>query len=363
MRHGKGIPAVLVAALLALSACSDQESMAGPTMNPELSGGGGSGTQNAYSGEATVVRALVPLTGTNLTLIKAGPIASTGGAAENKLLSASVPGLLTATVLHATAVGQGQASRSEASVADVNLTVGGNTISASLLMARANASCSEGKVALSGKSHLAQLVINGKAITVSGYPNQTVNLLVGKVIINEQAKTANSITVNALHVIIPGVADVIVSSAHADITCGTGNGGGGGGGGGGGVCPPAQGDFVTGGGWILVNGSKANFAVAGGIKQGSLWGHLTYHDKGANLKVKGTGVTGYFVLSPTTRRITGTAEINGAAGTYEVWVTDNGEPGSSDTFRIKLSTGYNAGGTLGGGNIQLHQKPTSTECP
>jgi hypothetical protein len=277
-------------------------------------------------------------------------LASSGGAAEDKLLSASVPGLLTATVLHATAVGQGQASRAEASVADVSLTVGGNTIGASFLMARANARCSNGKASVSGSSHIAQLVINGKAITVSGSPNQTVNLLVGKVIINEQSSTANSMTVNALHVLIPGVADVIVSSAHADITCGA-------------ACPPAQGDFVTGGGWILVNGSKANFGVAGGIKQQGLWGHLTYHDKGRDLKVKGTGVTGYVVVGPTTRKITGTAEINGAAGTYEVWVTDNGEPGRSDIFKIKLSTGYTAEGTLDGGNIQLHGKPTSTECP
>jgi hypothetical protein len=348
MRHAKGVMTALVAGLLTLSACTDRESMTSPTLTPELSGG--TGTQNTYSGEATVVRAVVPLTGTNLTLIKAGPLASSGGAAEDKLLSASVPGLLTATVLHATAVGQGQASRAEASVADVSLTVGGNTIGASFLMARANARCSNGKASVSGSSHIAQLVINGKAITVSGSPNQTVNLLVGKVIINEQSSTANSMTVNALHVLIPGVADVIVSSAHADITCGA-------------ACPPAQGDFVTGGGWILVNGSKANFGVAGGIKQQGLWGHLTYHDKGRDLKVKGTGVTGYVVVGPTTRKITGTAEINGAAGTYEVWVTDNGEPGRSDVFKIKLSTGYTAEGTLDGGNIQLHGKPTSTECP
>lgn len=353
MRNGKVILTALAAGLLTLSACTDRENVTGPSLNAELSGG--SGTQNSYSGEATVVRAVVPLTGTNLTLIKAGPIPSSGGAAENKLLSANVPGLLSATVLHAAVVAQGQISHSEASVADVNLTVAGNTIGASLLMARARAQCSDGKAVLSGRSHIAQLVINGKAITVSGYPNQTVNLVVGKVIINEQRKTTNSITVNALHVIIPGVADVIISSAHADITCAppppTG------------ACPPVHGDFVTGGGWIVWNGSKANFGVAGGIKQQGFWGHLTYHDKGANLKVKGTGVTGYVVVSATTRKITGTAEVNGVARTYEVWVTDNGEPGSSDYFKIKLSTGYTAYGTLGGGNIQLHKKPTSTACP
>lgn len=349
MYQGKGILTALVTGLVTLSACTDRETLTSPPLNATEAGGNGS--QNTYSGEATVVRASVPATGTNLTLIRAGPLPSSGGAAEDQLLSASVPGLLTATVLHASAVGQGQSSRSEASVADVNLTVGGNTITASFLMARATAQCSAGKTVLSGKSHIAQLVVNGQAITVSGSPNQTVDLpLGGKVVINEQIETANSITVNALHLIIPGVAEVVISSAYADINCG-------------GVCPPPHGDFVTGGGWIVVNGAKANFGVAGGIKQQGLWGHLTYIDHGQNLKVKGTGVTGYTVVNPTTRRITGTAEINGQAGTYEVVVSDRGEPGRDDTFKITLSTGYSAQGKLDGGNIQLHAKPGTTECP
>lgn len=57
----------------------------------------------------------------------------------------------------------------------------------------------------------------------------------------------------------------------------------------------------------------------------------------------------------TSRHISGTAEVDGVPGsTYEVDVADNGEPGSLDVFRISLSSGYTAGGTLGGGNIQLH---------
>src|SRR2546428_518776 len=75
----------------------------------------------------------------------------------------------------------------------------------------------------------------------------------GAVIINEH-KTARKgdITVNALHIVIVGGTDVVVSSAHADIACGE-------------VPPPpcAQPDFVTGGGWITTSmGSRANFAVA-----------------------------------------------------------------------------------------------------
>jgi len=201
---------------------------------------------------------------------------------------------------------------------------------------------------VSGSSDIASLVVNGHAVTVSGQPNQTISLPNGQLVINEQSSSlaghTGSITVHALHLTVAGIADVIVSSAHADITC---------------VGKPACGsDFVTGGGWITgtPSGAKGTFGVAGGLKQGGLWGHLVYIDHGAGgPSVKGTGVTAYSTTGPTSRHIEGTAEVNGQAGfTYKVDVADNGEPGSSDTFALSLSNGYTASGTLGGGNIQLH---------
>ena len=98
--------------------------------------------------------------------------------------------------------------------------------------------------------------------------------------------------------------------------------------------------------------------MAGGIKQNAFWGHLTYIDHGSNgPKVKGTGVTGYEVVDAVTRRIRGTAEINGQPGfTYEVVVADQGEPGRADKFALRLSNGYFASGDLAGGNIQLHNR-------
>lgn len=161
------------------------------------------------------------------------------------------------------------------------------------------------------------------------------------------------ITVNALHVTVFNplggtLAEVVISSAHADILCAG--------------PPPPGGDFVTGGGWITGPfGAKANFGVAGGLKpNGALWGHLAYLDHGNGLKVKGTAVTAYVIVTdshggPTnTRHIEGTCQINGAAGTYAVDVTDNGEPGRNDELSIRLSSGYSAAGSLEGGNIQLH---------
>src|SRR5690349_6422561 len=83
----------------------------------------------SYSGRATVLQATV-LGLQPVVLADAGPLQASGGAEEASLLNASVPGLLTAEVLHASTIGEGNASRSEASVAQLALTVAGNTISA-----------------------------------------------------------------------------------------------------------------------------------------------------------------------------------------------------------------------------------------
>lgn len=303
--------------------------------------------RTTFSGQGRAVRATV--LGITTVISDTGPLPSSGGSLEASLLTGNVPGLLTAEVLHASAIGQGDRSRAEASVANLNLTVGGNNVGANFLRASATAICTAAGPSVSGGSEIVALVINGQSITVTGEPNQTVALPNGKVVINEQSSSVGDktgdITVNALHIVVDGIADVVISSAHADITCK-----------GKPVCE--GGDFVTGGGWITgtPSGAKATFGVAGGIKNGAFWGHLTYIDHGPNgPKVKGTGVTAYVVLSSTMRRIEGTAEINGQGGfNYQVDVADNGEPGRDDTFTIRLSSGYFASGNLGGGNIQLH---------
>ena len=321
---------------------------------------------NTFSGQATVVQVTVPPLGpTTIVLADTKPLPPTGGAQNATLLTASapVPGVLAldAEVLHAATVANGNHSRSEASVANLALTTAtGTTITADFLMSKAEAQCGPGGPSVSGSSEIVGLAINGQSISVSGQPNQTVPLPLGtgELIINEQNSSVTGhtgdITVNALHVIVndplggPPIADVVISSAHADITC---------------APPPpppppgCQGDFITGGGWITgtPSGAKGNFAVAGGIKNGAFWGHLSYIDHGTGMKVKGTGVTAYGAgtTGSTSRHIEGTCEINGQPGTYKVDVADNGEPGRNDTFSLSLN-GYTAGGNLQGGNIQLH---------
>src|SRR3989442_14428052 len=327
-----------------------------------------SSSRTTFSGEATVVRATVP----SLPLLSpiilghAGPLDASGGADHSTLLSATISkeqtlGLLAvdAEVVHAATVGQGNHSRAEASVADASLNVAGNTLQADVLSSRAEARCDgAGGASASGSSEIAGLALNGQHIVVTGEPNQTVEVPgFLKVVINEQSQSVSGnqadITVNALHVTVSDpltgqLVDVVVASSHADITCAG--------------CSNPIGDFVTGGGWITgtPSGARANFAVAGGMKNGALWGHLSYIDHGAGgPKVKGTSVTAYRGTG-TLRHIEGTADIDGASGIYAGDVADNGEPGRNDTFSLKLSNGYTASGNLAGGNIQLHGE---SPCP
>jgi hypothetical protein len=57
-------------------------------------------------------------------------------------------------------------------------------------------------------------------------------------------------------------------------------------------------------------------------------------------------------------QIYGEATIDGASSyTYRIAVEDRGEPGTSDTYWIILSNGYDSGRhTLDGGNIQIHKQ-------
>src|SRR5205823_432216 len=102
----------------------------------------------------------------------------------------------------------------------------------------------------------------------------------------------------------------------------------------------------SGGGWITgtATGARANFAVDAGIQNGAPWGDLTYFDHGDGLKLTSTRITTY-APGPTagSRHIEGTAQVNGVGGdTFTVVVTDNGEPGTNDTFAIQISNGYQA---------------------
>ena len=120
--------------------------------------------------------------------------------------------------------------------------------------------------------------------------------------------------------------------------------------------PSTPGAKITGGGWIDVPLDRGTFGlVARAADDGTSSGNLTYQDHGVqNRTVKSTAITSVTV-SGNCAQILGTATVNGSgAFNFQVLVCDNGEPGNNDTFSISMSDGYFAGGTLRGGNIQIH---------
>jgi Ice-binding-like len=141
-------------------------------------------------------------------------------------------------------------------------------------------------------------------------------------------------------------------------SCGGGTGGGGGGGGQ--QCK----DFTTGRGHISgPSGNEAKFEFKAGLKgeedaDSSPRGEVVYIDDGfeCSLRVKSTSVTAYLEKGPNSRRIQGTAEINGHDGTYQLDVTD--DESATDSFVIRLSNGYSASGKLKDGHIEIHKR-----CP
>src|SRR2546425_501807 len=64
---------------------------------------------------------------------------------------------------------------------------------------------------------LGNLTLDGVPVDVSGAPNQTIAFPGGQLVINEQTATAGGIVVNALHLVVYGIADVVLGSATAAV--------------------------------------------------------------------------------------------------------------------------------------------------
>ena len=171
--------------------------------------------------QASVVRATlagtsvlgIPLPATTTALADTGALPlGTTGALQASSVADSVPNLLSADALHATVIGLPDDVSSEASLGSLGLFVAGNSITADFILAQARAVTGSGG---SAGSEIDGLSINGVSVPVTGAPNQTIPLAGGVVILNEQRTDAGGALVNALHVIVNGIADVVVASASA----------------------------------------------------------------------------------------------------------------------------------------------------
>lgn len=147
-------------------------------------------------------------------LADTGTLVGTADARDASVVTASIPSVLSGEVLHAVTIGWPDQVASEASLANLGVSVGGTGISADFVMARALAALGAG---ISQGSIISNLRIGGIPIEVTGEPNQTVAIPGGQVVINEQTVSADGVTVNALHARVSGVSDVVIASATAGI--------------------------------------------------------------------------------------------------------------------------------------------------
>jgi hypothetical protein len=206
-----------------------------------------------------------------------------------------------------------------------------------------------GSPSVSGVSHVTGVTLNGIPIVVTGAANQTVPLLDGQMIINEQITSGSggmaSITVNALHITLSGGSSVTLGSSSSGVVAGSQN------------CSSPD-DFTTGGGWLPPAGSsKRSFGFIGGVKQGSTFaGHLVFVNHQTNERLQGQ-VTAYSGTG-TMRHMDGTGQADNETATFQLDVIDNGEPGTTDHFTLSYQTPTRTraeDGDIGGGNIQIHE--------
>jgi hypothetical protein len=112
---------------------------------------------------------------------------------------------------------------------------------------------------------------------------------------------------------------------------------------------------VTGGGTIDVVGGIGTFSFL--IQQsstGELSGQLQYFNHASSAQVQSETYTSLTIVL-NTATFDGTCIVNGSPCTFTVNVTDNGEPGTTDTFTISVDGGPTEGGVLRSGNILITQ--------
>ena len=186
-----------------------------------------------YTGSATVLRANVKLLKTNTAIVLAdtGEIDLQGNTRDATVLTFNSPAPLqvSATAAQAIAGGAGGVSASTAAVANLDIKLGTVRVTADAVESNSFAACDSNSstVATSGDSTILNLRINGRLIPVSGKPNTKIVIpLVATVYINERTNPdVNSIVVNAVRVVVPGLlgvvgAEVVISRAASGIfTC------------------------------------------------------------------------------------------------------------------------------------------------
>lgn len=171
-------------------------------------------TASTVVGDAGAVRATV--LGLTMALGDTGTLSGINDVRDASAGLGNIPSVLSAETLSASTMSWTDEVDSVASLTNLNMAVADVGITADLVMAQASQVVG---TAGSGSAVLSNLAINGVPINVSGAPNQVIAIPGGQVVVNEQSiSSTGGAVVNALHVTIAGVADVVIASAAAGIS-------------------------------------------------------------------------------------------------------------------------------------------------
>jgi hypothetical protein len=156
-----------------------------------------------------------------IVLSDSGISPTAGGQVQNYLAEAAGISNVAAQSLTAITSGDNGQSRSRSSVTHLDVTLGSHHITALWVESKARAIFTGNMILTVGKSQVEGLVIDGTAVDINGIPNQTINFPDGYLVIDEQtgSHTAHfgSLTVTALHLVVPGAGELIVANSKAEL--------------------------------------------------------------------------------------------------------------------------------------------------
>jgi len=153
-------------------------------------------------------------TATTTIVSDSGALGGANDARDAGQVTASVPSLLTADTLYSATISWSNQVDSTATVSNLNVTVGGVVISATSVLTVVSSAQGPN----SGTTLIDGLTVNGTPIAITGKKNQNVAIPGGQLTINETSNSGGSMTVNGLHIVENGVADIVVASATAGIS-------------------------------------------------------------------------------------------------------------------------------------------------
>ena len=208
---------LLLAVLLALPTAGLAQLSGLPSL-PPLPLPSPTGNASTVTGQASAVQlVLFGLLGTaTSTGLASTGISGINSESDVAQLTGSIPSMLGSETLSAATYSYSNEVDSTASLANLGLSVAGISISADSIVAEASQVLG---AAGSGSSYISNLAINGVPVSVSGAPNQTIAIPGGQIVLNEQTiSSAGSTVVNAVHITLNGIADVVIASATAGIS-------------------------------------------------------------------------------------------------------------------------------------------------